>query len=182
MLLARRCVISLHTSSCKSGAMLLPRRATLRQSSRLLGRAAFSVPLPAHSILRAIYPRSVDADEERLSKLLSEIEGKDVNSLISEGSSKLASVPSGGGGGGGGGAAAPAAGGAAAAPAEEEKKEEKKEEEKEESDDDMGFGLFDVSHSYVSANATSYSLFRSKSSRDGSEIHLPRHCFVFLVC
>jgi large subunit ribosomal protein LP2 len=58
--------------------------------------------------------------------------------LIAEGSTKLASVPS----GGAGGAAAPAAGGAAAggaAPAAEEEKEE----EKEESDEDMGFGLFD---------------------------------------
>lgn len=58
--------------------------------------------------------------------------------LITSGSEKLASVPSGGGG-------AAAAGGAAAggaAPAEEAKAEEK-EEEKEESDDDMGFGLFD---------------------------------------
>jgi hypothetical protein len=45
--------------------------------------------------------------------------------LIAEGSSKLASVPS----GGGGGVAAPAAGAPAAAAAEE-KKEEKKEEEK----------------------------------------------------
>lgn len=78
--------------------------------------------------------------------------------MIAEGSSKLASVPSGGAGG-----AAPAAGGAAAggAAAAEEKEEEKKEEgmlylsslrleldtnaitEKEESDEDMGFGLFD---------------------------------------
>ncbi|CAK7275492.1 60S acidic ribosomal protein P2 [Sporothrix epigloea] len=79
----------------------------------------------------------IEADDERLSTLLSELKGKDINELIAEGSAKLASVPS-------GGAAAPAAGGAAAggaaadAPAEEEK-----EEEKEESDDDMGFGLFD---------------------------------------
>merc|ERR1712230_351986 len=80
----------------------------------------------------------VETDEERLSKLLSELEGKDVNELIQEGSSKLASVPS--GGGGGSSAAVASAGGAAPA---EEKKEEKKEEEKEESDDDMGFGLFD---------------------------------------
>jgi len=82
--------------------------------------------------------------------------------LIAEGSTKLASVPSGGAGG-----AAPAAGGAAAGGgAAEEKEEEKKEEgtfisfpiphhvplqsqmltictEKEESDEDMGFGLFD---------------------------------------
>jgi ribosomal protein L12E/L44/L45/RPP1/RPP2 len=64
--------------------------------------------------------------------------GLTVPKLIAEGSSKLASVPSGGAGG------APAAGGAAggAAPAEEAKAEEK-EEEKEESDEDMGFGLFD---------------------------------------
>ncbi|KAF7970031.1 hypothetical protein HWV62_17140 [Athelia sp. TMB] len=83
----------------------------------------------------------IEADEARLETLISELNGKDVNALIAEGSSKLASVPSGGGGGGGGAAPAAAAGGAAA-PAEE-KKEEKKEEEKEESDDDMGFGLFD---------------------------------------
>ncbi|TFY58055.1 hypothetical protein EVG20_g8298 [Dentipellis fragilis] len=80
----------------------------------------------------------VEADEERLGKLISELEGKDIATLINEGNSKLASVPS----GGAGGAAAPAAGGAAPAAAEE-KAEEKKEEEKEESDDDMGFGLFD---------------------------------------
>ena len=81
----------------------------------------------------------IEAEDDRLDKLLSEISGKDVNTLISEGSSKLSSVPSGGGGG-----AAPAAGGAAAGggAAAEEKKEEKVE-EKEESDDDMGFGLFD---------------------------------------
>ncbi|PVG04658.1 ribosomal protein 60S [Serendipita vermifera] len=69
----------------------------------------------------------VDADEERLDKLLSELEGKSIDQLIAEGSSKLSSVPSGGGG----------------APAAAEAKEEKKEEPKEESDDDMGFGLFD---------------------------------------
>ncbi|CAK5267578.1 unnamed protein product [Mycena citricolor] len=81
----------------------------------------------------------VDTDESRLEKLISELKDKSINDLIAEGSSKLASVPS--GGAGGAAAAAPAAGGAAA-PAAEEKKEEK-EEEKEESDDDMGFGLFD---------------------------------------
>ncbi|KAI0321042.1 60s acidic ribosomal protein-domain-containing protein [Amylostereum chailletii] len=79
----------------------------------------------------------IEADDERLDKLISELEGKDVGALIAEGSSKLASVPSGGAVASSGGAAA------AAAPAAEEKKEEKKEEEKEESDDDMGFGLFD---------------------------------------
>ncbi|KAG9515743.1 hypothetical protein KCU71_g23943, partial [Aureobasidium melanogenum] len=78
----------------------------------------------------------VDAEGERLDKLISELSGKNIQELISEGSAKLASVPSGGAAAAGG--AAPAAGAAAeAAPAEE------KAEEKEESDDDMGFGLFD---------------------------------------
>ncbi|MCJ1370315.1 60S acidic ribosomal protein P2 [Loxospora ochrophaea] len=81
----------------------------------------------------------IDADDDRLDKLISELEGKDLQQLISEGSTKLASVPS---GGGGGGAAGPTTGGGAVAP-EEPKEEEKKEEEKEESDEDMGFGLFD---------------------------------------
>ncbi|MDI1491364.1 MAG: 60S acidic ribosomal protein P2 [Ramalina farinacea] len=59
----------------------------------------------------------IEADDERLDKLIGELKGKDLQELISE-----------------------AAGGAAP---EAEKKEEKKEEEKEESDEDMGFGLFD---------------------------------------
>ncbi|PKI83924.1 60s acidic ribosomal protein P2 [Malassezia vespertilionis] len=79
----------------------------------------------------------IEADNERLDKLVSELEGKDINEIIAEGSQKLASVPT------GGAAPAAAAAGAAvagndAAPAAEEKAEEK-----EESDDDMGFGLFD---------------------------------------
>ncbi|EXJ86971.1 hypothetical protein A1O3_03925 [Capronia epimyces CBS 606.96] len=82
----------------------------------------------------------IDADEERLSKLISELKGKDISELIAEGSTKLASVPT----GGAGGAAAPAAGGAAAGGAAAAAEEEPaKEEEKEESDEDMGFGLFD---------------------------------------
>ncbi|KAI8824895.1 60s acidic ribosomal protein-domain-containing protein [Fimicolochytrium jonesii] len=79
----------------------------------------------------------IEAEDERLSKLISELEGKDVNELIAEGSKKLSSLPA---GGSGGAAPAAAAGGAAAAAAP---KEEAKKEEKEESDDDMGFGLFD---------------------------------------
>ncbi|KAG4282914.1 50S ribosomal protein LP2 [Fusarium proliferatum] len=79
----------------------------------------------------------IEADDERLNTLISELEGKDIQELIAEGSEKLASVPSGGAGGAAAGGAA-ASGGAA-----EEAKEEEKEEEKEESDEDMGFGLFD---------------------------------------
>ncbi|PWN20321.1 ribosomal protein 60S [Microstroma glucosiphilum] len=82
----------------------------------------------------------IDADSERLDKLISELQGKDINELILEGQGKLASVPSGGVAAAGGASAGAAAGGAAPAA---EKEEEKKEEEKEESDDDMGFGLFD---------------------------------------
>uniref|UniRef100_H2LMY7 Large ribosomal subunit protein P2 n=1 Tax=Oryzias latipes TaxID=8090 RepID=H2LMY7_ORYLA len=84
----------------------------------------------------------IEADSERLGKVLSELKGKNVEEVIAAGYSKLASMPAGGAvavassaAGGAGGAAAPAA-------AVEEKKEEKKE-ESEESDDDMGFGLFD---------------------------------------
>ncbi|XMA17709.1 hypothetical protein WAI453_010500 [Rhynchosporium graminicola] len=81
----------------------------------------------------------VEADDERLSTLISELKDKDIQELIAEGSTKLASVSSGGGGG-----SAPAAGGAAASGgAAAEEKEEEKPEEKEESDEDMGFGLFD---------------------------------------
>ncbi|BCS18213.1 ribosomal protein P2 [Aspergillus puulaauensis] len=89
----------------------------------------------ASDIKEVLSSVGVDADNERLEKLIAELQGKDINELIAEGTTKLASVPS----GGGGGAAAPAAGGAAAAEAPAAEKEE----EKEESDEDMGFGLFD---------------------------------------
>jgi len=95
----------------------------------------------AGDIKKVLTAGGVDCDDARLEKLLSELKDKSIDELIAEGSSKLASVPSGGVAvASGGGGAAPAAGGAAPA---EEKKEEKKEEPKEESDDDMGFGLFD---------------------------------------
>ncbi|KAI3625197.1 60S acidic ribosomal protein P2 [Malassezia furfur] len=90
----------------------------------------------AEDITKLLSTVGIEADSERLEKLMSELSGKDINALIAEGQEKLASVPS-----GGAVAAAPAAGGAAAG--EAPKEEEKKEEEKEESDEDMGFGLFD---------------------------------------
>ncbi|OJJ46636.1 hypothetical protein ASPZODRAFT_152088 [Penicilliopsis zonata CBS 506.65] len=102
----------------------------------LLGLAGNTSP-SAEDIKAVLSSVGIDADEERLTKLIAELEGKDLQQLIAEGATKLASVPS-------GGAGAPAAAGAAAggAAAAEEKVEEK-EEEKEESDEDMGFGLFD---------------------------------------
>ena len=71
----------------------------------------------------------IECDSEKVGIVVKELAGKNIEELIAEGNSKLASVPSGGAGG--------------AAPAAEEAKEEKKEEPEEESDDDMGFGLFD---------------------------------------
>ena len=93
----------------------------------------------AEDITSLLSTVGIEADDSRIKSLLAEVEGKDINELIAEGTTKLGSVPS------GGAAAAPSAGGAAAAggaPAAEEKVEEKAE-EKEESDEDMGFGLFD---------------------------------------
>ncbi|KAG5290919.1 60S acidic ribosomal protein P2 [Histoplasma capsulatum G186AR] len=103
----------------------------------LLGLGGNTSP-SASDIKSVLSSVGIDADSERLEKLLAELEGKNITELIAEGTTKLASVPS------GGAASAPAAGGAAAggAAAAAEKAEEK-EEEKEESDEDMGFGLFD---------------------------------------
>jgi large subunit ribosomal protein LP2 len=65
-----------------------------------------------------------EADEEQLTKLFAELEGKSIHELLSAGETKLKSVVSVGGGGG----AAPAAGGAAA-PAAAAAPEKPKEEE-----------------------------------------------------
>merc|ERR1712226_802227 len=80
---------------------------------------------------------SVDADEEKMNKVISELSGKAIADVLAEGKEKLASVPSGGGAAPAAGAAA--AGGAEEAPAAEAKKESSSEDE----DEDMGFGLFD---------------------------------------
>lgn len=73
----------------------------------------------------------VEAEAEMVSKLLSELEGKNIAEVMAAGREKLQSVPS----GGGAASAAPAAGGGGgAAPAKEEKKEEPSEE------DEVGWG------------------------------------------
>ena len=81
----------------------------------------------------------IEYDAEKGKKVVGELAGKDLESLIAEGSKKLATMPS----GGGGAAAAPAAAAAGGAAPAAAKKEEKKDEPEEESDDDLGFGLFD---------------------------------------
>ncbi|KAM3935434.1 uncharacterized protein RB166_002677 [Leptodactylus fuscus] len=93
----------------------------------------------AKDIKKILSSVGIDADDERVNKIVSELDGKDLDGLISSGLSKLCSVPSGGAVAAAPASAAPAAGGAAAP----EKKEEEKKEESEESDEDMGFGLFD---------------------------------------
>ncbi|EMP34725.1 60S acidic ribosomal protein P2 [Chelonia mydas] len=96
---------------------------------------------PASKDLKKILDSvGIETDDERLNKVIGELNGKNVEDVIAQGNGKLASMPVGGAVAvsAGPGSAAPAAAPAAA----EEKKEEKKE-ESEESDDDMGFGLFD---------------------------------------
>ncbi|XP_029990838.1 60S acidic ribosomal protein P2 [Sphaeramia orbicularis] len=85
----------------------------------------------------------IEADDERLNKVISELNGKDINEVMNSGLSKLASVPAGGAVAAPAAAAGGGAAGAGAAPAAAEEKKEEKKEESEESDEDMGFGLFD---------------------------------------
>ena len=90
------------------------------------------------SILVILFSSSVgiEADGEKVDKVVAELAGKNIEELITEGTAKLGTMPSGGGGGAAGAAAADSA------PAAAEKAKEPEPEEEEE-DDDMGFGLFD---------------------------------------
>merc|ERR1719502_1010090 len=67
-----------------------------------------------------------EVDDEKCSKLLSSLEGKDLVEVLAMGRAKMAAMPS-----GGGGAAAPAAGGGGARAAEKAKEPEPEEEEEE---------------------------------------------------
>ncbi|VVD03629.1 60S acidic ribosomal protein P2-like [Leptidea sinapis] len=102
----------------------------------VLGGKAAPAAADIEKILSSV---GIEADSEKLKKVISELNGKSVEELMAEGREKLSSMPA-------GGAAAPAAASAApAAAAAEDKKEEKeaKKEESESDDEDMGFGLFD---------------------------------------
>lgn len=86
----------------------------------------------------------IEAEKDKLDKVISQLNGKDVKQLVEQGKLKLSSMPA----GGAVAVAAPAAGGAAPAggggtPAAAKKEEKKEEPKDEESDEDMGFGLFD---------------------------------------
>uniref|UniRef100_A0A8C4LFV8 Large ribosomal subunit protein P2 n=1 Tax=Equus asinus TaxID=9793 RepID=A0A8C4LFV8_EQUAS len=113
-------------------------------ASYLLAALGGNTSPSAKDIKKILDSVGIEADDDRLNKVISELNGKNIEDVIAQGESigKLASVPAGGAVAvsAAPGSAAPAAGSAPAAA--EEKKEEKKE-ESEESDDDMGFGLFD---------------------------------------
>merc|ERR1712243_362656 len=82
--------------------------------------------IDANNIKSILGSVGIEAESDKIDLVVKELAGKDLEELIAEGQTKLASMPA-------GGAAAPAADAGA--------KEEKKEEPEEESDDDMGFGL-----------------------------------------
>ena len=86
----------------------------------------------ADDITKALSSVGVEADSESLNRLISEMEGKDLNEVMEAGNGMLAKFGGGGGGGGGG------SGGSGDAAAEEEEKEEEKEEEEEM---DIGGGM-----------------------------------------
>merc|ERR1719228_1692132 len=87
----------------------------------------------AANIKKILSSVGIEADGDKVDKVVAELAGKNIEELIAEGTTKLGSVPSGGGGG-----AAPAAAAATDAPAAAAAKAP--EPESEEEDDDMGFG------------------------------------------
>ncbi|CAO2636176.1 60S acidic ribosomal protein P2, partial [Lemmus lemmus] len=91
--------------------------------------------LSAKDIKKILDNVSIKADDDRLNKVISELNGKNIEDVIAQSVGKLASVP------------VPAGGAvaASAAPALHllQLSAEEKKEESEKSDDDMGFGLFD---------------------------------------
>merc|ERR1712008_521418 len=109
-----------------------PFRATQKLKMRyvaayLLAQLGGNAGPDADAIKAILSSVGVDADEEKLSKVISELAGKNIDDVLAEGKAKLASVPSGGGAG---------------AAAEEAPKEEEKKETSESEDDDTGFDLF----------------------------------------
>ena len=83
----------------------------------------------ADDVTNALATVGIETDPEAMDRLLVDLEGKDIDSLIASGSKLMASF--GGGGGSGGGASGPAASSSGAAAAEAPKEEEKPEEEEE---------------------------------------------------
>src|SRR5690606_38248305 len=85
----------------------------------------------AGAINKILQSVGIEADQERVKKLVSELSGKDIQEIMAQGASKLATVPS------GGAAAAPAASAASTSEAAPAKEEKKKEQPKEEESDEV---------------------------------------------
>lgn len=96
-------------------------------------------------IKRILSSVGIEADGACLKKVVSQLNGKNIEELIAEGRQKLATVPGGGAILSAGGTAVTASATGTTAPEifKDEKPEAKKEESEPESDEDMGFGLFD---------------------------------------
>ncbi|KAK4878017.1 hypothetical protein RN001_010523 [Aquatica leii] len=93
----------------------------------------------ASDIEKILSSVGIEADQDKVKKVIGELSGKSIDQIIAQGREKLSAMPA-------AGAAAPVAAVAAPVAAEEKKeakKEEKKKEESESEDEDMGFGLFD---------------------------------------
>jgi len=85
----------------------------------------------------------VNVDDERVSKLVSELSGKSIAEVIAQGKDKLVAVPVTGARAGASASVAPSGADAPKEAAKEAPKETPKEAEPEEEEEDMGFGLFD---------------------------------------
>ncbi|KAM8922576.1 large ribosomal subunit protein P2-like [Lycaon pictus] len=111
-------------------------------ASYLLATLGGNTSPSAKDVKKILDSVGIKADDDRLNKVISELNGKNIEDVMAQGIGKLAGVPAGGAAAvsAAPGSAAPAAG---AAPAAVEEKKDEKKEESEESDDDMGFGLFD---------------------------------------
>lgn len=88
----------------------------------------------ASDVTKVLESVSIEVEQDKITSLLEQVEGKNVEELIAEGTEKLSSVPSGG---------AAASSGSAASSGAAVEEAAKEESEAEESDDDMGMGLFD---------------------------------------
>lgn len=106
----------------------------------VLGGAENPTNADIEKILNSV---GIEAVSDRLSQVVKQLSGKNIEELIAAGREKLSSMPVGGGVAvaSGAGAAEPADSSAGAASKKEEAKKEEKEDS--ESDDDMGFALFE---------------------------------------
>lgn len=87
----------------------------------------------ADDIKAVLEAAGAPANDDEIAKLTGDLDGKDINELLSAGAEKVKDIPLGGGGGGSGGG-----GGGGAAGAAEEAKEEEPEEEEEAPQGAMG--------------------------------------------